>query len=155
VLGVDNDVGMSNLLAGSGTIESVVRKTDQTGLDFVPCGPLPPSPAELWAGERLRRLLTELTALYDHVVIDGAPVLGFADAPILSAAVSGTIYVLESHGTRRAQARGALRRLFLGEGRVIGVVLTKFNTRSVQYGGYDYAYDYNYGETAKQAKRGR
>ncbi|MFN3557883.1 MAG: GumC family protein [Brevundimonas sp.] len=155
VLGVDNDVGMSNLLAGSGTVETVVRQTEQTGLDFIACGPLPPSPAELWAGDRLRRLLADLTTRYDHIVIDGAPVLGFADAPILSAAVSGTIYVLESHGTRRAQARGALRRLMLGEGQVIGVVLTKFNTRAVQYGGYDYAYDYTYGENAKRTKRGR
>ena len=71
--------------------------------------------------------------------------LGFADAPLLAAVVGGVLFVVETRGTRRGQARGALRRLQVGRAHLLGVVLTKFNAKSASYGGYDYAYDYKYG----------
>lgn len=155
VIGVDNDAGMSNLLSGDGDIRTLAKPSGQPNLDFLPCGPLPPNPAELWSGDRLSRLLAEAATLYDHVVIDGPPVLGFADAPLLAAAAGGTIFVLEAKGTRRAQARGALRRLAVGNSHILGAVLTKFNTKAVQYGGYDYAYDYHYGPGAEPSGKRR
>ena len=154
MVGVDNDKGMSNLLSGSDDLRAVATPTKHQNLDFIACGPLPPNPAELWGGDRFRRVLEQALAEYDQVVIDGPPVLGFADAPLLASSVAGTIFVLEAHGTRRAQAKGALKRLSVRNSRLIGGVLTKFNTKKTQYGGYDYAYDYNYGEAGnKKANR--
>lgn len=149
-LGVDNDKGMSNLLSGAADLDALVHRTADEHLFFIPCGPLPPNPAELWGGDRIRVLLEEMTSKFDHVVIDGPPVLGFADAPILAASVGGVIFVLESRGTRRAQARGALRRLSVGHARLLGLVLSKFNTRTSAYGSYDYAYDYDYGASGSK-----
>ncbi|MBI2262578.1 MAG: polysaccharide biosynthesis tyrosine autokinase [Caulobacterales bacterium] len=155
VVGVDNDKGMSNLLSGSDDLRAVSVPTKHQNLDFIACGPLPPNPAELWGGDRFRRVLEQARAEYDHVVIDGPPVLGFADAPLLASAVSGTIFVLEAHGTRRAQAKGALKRLSVRNSRLSGGVLTKFNTKKTQYGGYNYAYDYNYGGESEKKKVAR
>ncbi|WP_309090554.1 polysaccharide biosynthesis tyrosine autokinase [Phenylobacterium sp.] len=145
VVGIENERGMSNLLSGSADLASVVHPTAHENLAFIPCGPLPPNPAELWGGDRVRDFLNEARSRFDHVVIDGPPVLGFADAPLLAAVVGGVVFVLESRGTKRGQARGALRRLRVGRAHLLGVVLTKFNAKSTSYGGYDYAYDYNYG----------
>lgn len=145
VLEIENSQGMSNFLSGSAELAGVVRKTPYSTLDFIPCGPLPPNPAELWGGSRLQALLDQAFAVYDHVVIDGPPVLGFADAPVLSSSVEGTLFVLESRITGRRQARGALRRLSMGRGRVLGAVLTKFQAHRTRHEGYDYAYDYHYG----------
>lgn len=155
IVGVENDAGMSNLLSGGADLGSLIKPTGQDGLDFIPCGPLPPNPAELWGGDRLKRVLEEAAGAYEHVVIDGPPVLGFADAPLLASAVGGTVFVLEAKGTRRAQARGALRRLAVGNGHILGAVLSKFNTKAVQYGGYDYAYDYHYGPGSSSSGKGR
>jgi capsular exopolysaccharide synthesis family protein len=157
MVGVENERGMSNLLSGSSDLTSVVQRTRQDNLFFIPCGPLPPNPAELWGGERVRQFLAEARQSFDHVIIDGPPVLGFADAPLLAATFGNILFVLEARGTRRGQARGALRRLNVGRARLLGAVLTKFNAKATSYGGYDYAYDYHYGEaegTAKKGKRG-
>lgn len=148
VLEIENSQGMSNFLSGSSELTGVVRKTPYSTLDFIPCGPLPPNPAELWGGSRLQDLLDQAFAVYDHVVIDGPPVLGFADAPVLASSVEGTLFVLESRITGRRQARGALRRLMMGHGRVLGAVLTKFQAGRTRHQGYDYTYDYNYGAEA-------
>jgi len=159
VVGVENERGMSNLLSGAMDLASVVQPTRQENLSFIPCGPLPPNPAELWGGERLNQFLAEGRKHFDHVVIDGPPVLGFADAPMLASSVNGVLFVLESRGTRRGQARGALRRLQVGHAHLLGVVLTKFSVKSTSYGGYNYAYDYHYGagdgtRSDGKAKRG-
>lgn len=154
-LSTSNDVGMSNILAGGAAIASVVQRTSAENLSFIPCGPLPPNPAELWSGDQFKRFIQEATAMFDHVVVDGPPVLGFADAPLLASALSGTIFVIEAGGTRRRQARGALARLNTGYARLIGAVLTKFNTKAIGYGGYDYSADYTYGAGAKERTRKR
>lgn len=157
IVGVENERGMSNLLSGSADLAAVVQRTQQENLFFVPCGPLPPNPAELWGGDRLHQFLAETRNSFDHVIFDGPPVLGFADAPILAAAVNGTLFVLESRGTRRGQARGALRRLQVGRAHLLGAVLSKFSAKSTSHGGYDYAYDYHYGAEAEEkiGKKGK
>jgi capsular exopolysaccharide synthesis family protein len=155
VLEMDNSQGMSNFLSGSAELQGVVRKTPFTTLDFIPCGPLPPNPAELWSGDRLQILLDQALAIYDHVVIDGPPVLGFADAPLLSSSVEGTLFVLESRGTGRRQALGALRRLNFGRAHVLGAVLTKFQASKTRNDGYDYSYDYDYGAKSSSEVKGR
>lgn len=153
IVGVENDRGMSNVLSGSTSIQDVARQTSIENLAFIPCGPLPPNPAELWGSDRVHRFMEEAQAAFDYVVIDGPPVLGFADAPLLASAVGGTLFVLESRGTRRGQARGALQRLKMGNSKLLGAVLTKFNTRTTSYGGYDYAYDYEYGAASTSGKK--
>ena len=145
VVGVDNERGMSNLLSGSADLTSLARPTRQENLLFIPCGPLPPNPAELWGGDRVRQFLGEARDRFDHVIIDGPPVLGFADSPLLASAVGGVVFMVESRSTRRGQARGALRRLLIGRAHLLGAVLSKFDAKGASYGGYDYAYDYKYG----------
>lgn len=155
VVGVDNERGMSNLLAGVSEFQDLVLATDQENLLFIPCGPLPPNPAELWGGDRLRSFLNNAREQFDHVIIDGPPVLGFADSPLLASVVSGVVFAVEARGTRRGQARGALRRLQVGRAHLLGVVLTKFNVNRTSNGSYDYAYDYVYGSAHSEAAEGK
>ncbi|RYE07444.1 MAG: polysaccharide biosynthesis tyrosine autokinase [Hyphomicrobiales bacterium] len=153
LMNVNNEHGMSSILSGAAQLANVVHDAPGvSGLRFVPTGPLPPNPAELLSGSRIQEFLASARKEYDLVVIDGPPVLGFADAPVLAATVEGTVFVIEARSTRRGQARGALKRLNMGNARITGVVLTKFRADKSSYGGYDYAYDYHYGE---RVDRGR
>ena len=146
VVGGNNDQGLSNILSGSSSIQDKLQKTSHENLSFLSCGPIPPNPAELWGSDKINAFLSQASSDFDHVVIDGPPVLGFADVPILASKVAGVLFVAESKSARRSQAKGALRRIQSGNARVLGVVLTKFNAKSAaSYGSYNYAYDYEYG----------
>ena len=83
---------------------------------------------------------------YDKVIIDGPPVLGLADAPILSNIANATLLVVESSQTRVAIARNALKRLRAARAYVVGALLTKYDSAATGQGyGYgDYSY-YSYG----------
>ena len=146
---MENSSGLSNFLTGGMPLSRIVQPTSMPCLSFVPCGPLPPNPAELLAGHRVEMLLREARAAYDIVVVDGPPIMGLADGPLLASTVAGTMIVIEAGGTGRNLARVALRRLNVGAPRILGVLLTKFDAKKSSYGygyGYGYAYDYAYGQ---------
>jgi capsular exopolysaccharide synthesis family protein len=138
-----NAEGLSTLLAGAENLRECVHPTEIERLFLLPGGPIPPNPAELLASGRLPQILTELSDLFDHVVIDAPPVLGLADAPLLSATCEGTLLVVEAGSVRRAAALNALARLNAAGAHMMGAVLTKF---SAKRSGYGYGYGYGYGD---------
>ena len=147
---LDNQAGLSNVLSGSGEAASLVRKTKYEGLDVMTAGPQPPSAPELLAGDRLRRLIAEVSDRYTHIIFDVPPVMGLADAPLLASVVEAVIFVVEANGTQKGMAQVAIGRLRDANAMIIGVVLTKFDARRAFYGyGYDYGYGYGYEDDAK------
>lgn len=147
-LGLDNSFGVTNYLAGGSKLSEIFVETDRSNLYFAPTGPLPPSPAELLAGSRLRMLLSICSEQFDIVILDGPPVMGLADAPLLGSAAAGTLLVASAGETRAVAVKAATKRLRFTRSALIGTVLTKFDSRNVGYGyGYgDYEY-YSYGNS--------
>jgi capsular exopolysaccharide synthesis family protein len=146
VLNAENTQGFSNYLTGHMSLEQLAQQTSVPGLSFIPCGPMPPNPAELLGSAKLEAMLREARAQYDLVLIDAPPVMGLADAPLLASAAAGTLLVMEAGGTGRKLAKAAIRRLAVGNARILGILLTKFDARKSSYGyGYGYAYEYEYG----------
>ena len=147
-LGIKGETGLSNLLSGASSLAEVTLATDEERLSVILAGPLPPNPAELLSGSKFISMLTVACERYDQVIIDGPPVLGLADSPILSNAVEGTLLVVTSGKTRIATAQQALKRLLAARGRIVGALLTKYDAKTAGYGqGYQYNYDgyYAYG----------
>ncbi len=141
-----NDRGVSNYLTGEDDLHRLISRSEFDNLSIMLAGPAPPSAAELLSGIRIQQLIEEATKLFDHVVIDAPPVMGLADAPLLSNWVEGTIFVLEAHKTARGMAEGAIQRLRAANGWVVGIVLAKFNVRHAHGYGYGYGYSYEYGD---------
>jgi capsular exopolysaccharide synthesis family protein len=135
--------GLSRLLAGDEDVQAAIHPTEVERLFLLPGGTIPPNPAELLASGRFEHVLEEVTKHFDHVIVDGPPVLGLADAPLLSATCEGTLMVIESGSIRRGAALNAVQRLRSAGARITGGVLTKFNAART---GYGYGYGYGYGE---------
>lgn len=144
ILSRDNGMGLSNLLAGGPDMAPALQPTSFQNLTFLACGPLPPNPAELLGGGKMRAFLAAARREFDLVVIDGPPVMGLADAPLLASLVGGTVYVVEAGETKRDIAKASIRRLRAGNAHLLGAVLTKFDLRKAGYA-YGHAYGYGYG----------
>jgi capsular exopolysaccharide synthesis family protein len=147
VTGLEPDEGLSKLLTNAEPLSKHVLKTQFENLSLLPCGPLPPNPAELLASTRLKAILAEAMGQFDMVIVDGPPVLGLADAPLLAGVCRATLLVVESGKTRTRAATDAIGRLKASGGNIVGAVLTKFHQRAHGYGyGYGYGYEpYRYG----------
>ena len=145
-LGARSDFGLSNLLAGGCTLADATTDTDEPRMKLILAGPLPPNPAELLSGSKLISMLTVASERYDQIIVDGPPVLGLADAPILANATDGTLLVVNSAKTKINAAQAALKRLLAARARIVGALLSKYDAKAAGYGyGYHYQSYYAYG----------
>ncbi len=154
-LELDNEKGMSTLLTNQDSIDHVIKPSGLKNLDVITSGPVPPSPTELIASLRMEELIEEFGARYDVVVFDSPPVLGLADAPLISALVEGVIFIIESERARRGSLKSSLRRLRAMRPVILGAVLTMFDPSKLSHGyseyyGYDY---YSYDSAGQKSKK--
>ena len=91
---VPNDLGLSNYLANQCTSDDIINHSNQSGLDFIISGPVPPNPSELLHSERMTELITDLSARYDIIMIDTAPIGLVSDAIPLIRASDINLFVL-------------------------------------------------------------
>jgi capsular exopolysaccharide synthesis family protein len=155
VMEVSSEVGLTNLLTGSRDLSETIQTTAYPDLFLVTCGPLPPNPAELLAGQRLAALVSEASARFDMVIFDGPPTMALADAPTIGSKVEATLLMVEAGKTTRAQVRAAMRRLDMAGAHVLGFVLTRYRASRAE-DDYGYGYDYGAGpaDTPIAAERG-
>lgn len=148
LIGLQSESGLSGLLTGNQPLSLALTHTDNPCLDVLLSGPLPPSPTELLAGVKFVSLMTVASNKYDQIIIDGPPVLGIADAPILANIAGGTLLVVQSGSTRIESAQASIKRLQMTHARLIGCLLTQYDARQSGYG-YHYEGYHGYGAVAR------
>ena len=132
--------GLTKLLTNEEPIGGHVVSTQHENLWLLPCGPIPPNPADLLSTPRIRQIIAEAAAQFDMVIIDGPPVLGLADASLLASAARNAMLVIESGKTRTRAARESVERIEAAGAHIVGVTLTKSAEEASQYGYRLYQY---------------
>ena len=139
VVGEQSDFGLSRVLTTAEGLREHILRTSQHNFFLMPSGPIPPNPANILRPARLKELLKELSPLFDAVIIDAPPSLGFADALLLGSVCDGTLFAVESGKTRTSAAISAINQLHMAGVQILGAVLTKANFSTNEYG-YSYRY---------------
>ena len=148
LLNSSNHVGVSLYLSGQNEDLSVLIQPHQIpNLSVLPCGPVPPNPAELLGSDQMRRLLGELVDQFDHIVIDSPPVVSFADAVIVSTMVDGVILVVRGGFSSRGIVLRSRQILTDVGAKIYGVVLNDADMKSSDsYYHYNSYYGKYYGK---------
>jgi len=153
LLKTSSNPGISNFLSGKmdlNTITKSVGKDLDHGLkiDFIPSGAMPPNPVELLNSQILLDVLEKFREVYDIIIMDSPPVVGFADALVLSRIVDGTLLVVRNEQTPRPMSRHCCDLLFQVDAKLLGVVVNDIKVRkgSYYYGKYYSYYHYYYGK---------
>jgi capsular exopolysaccharide synthesis family protein len=153
--GLSNAPGLSDLIVGKVAVAEAVRATSFKGLDVLPCGYIPPNPAELLGSTAMRELLTALRSHYDWILLDTPPILAIADTPVLSRWVDGVILVVAAERTGRPSVQRTIDQLSSVGGKVLGIVLNRVDLeRNSYYFGQYYGEYYRsyYAEGAGRAR---
>lgn len=120
-------------------------------LTFLPTGIKVPNPAELLASNRMASLMAEWRENYDHVVLDGAPVLMVSDSLPIAAMSDGVLLVARSGTTRKAAFERSRALLSRSNATILGAVVNDVDLRLEHY--YTYSNKtYGYGEYGKNGK---
>lgn len=151
VLGVTEHArGLSTYLSRNVEIDDCIQKLPIANLSLLPCGPIPPNPAEMISSLKMRGLLQTLRDRYDHIIIDSPPLLKVTDPVILSTLVDGVILVVHGGRSTREVVRRTRHELALAGAKVFGVVL---NNVDVHHGDGDGYYGDYYGDYGEQSGR--
>ncbi len=148
LLGLENLRGLTNLLAGAENEADISRSCMINNLHVITSGPIPPDPVELLSGDKMLELMKTASSKYDHIIIDGPPVLGLADSLVLANLAEATIITVQAGKTRKAALLDSLKRLERAKANIVGSILTKVN-RAVNPD-YDQSY-YSYSAKTQAA----
>jgi tyrosine-protein kinase Etk/Wzc len=157
-LDLNRKSGITNYIVGNTTIQDMLIPIEQVeNLYVIPCGPVPPNPAELLLDEKVKELFTHLRQQFDVIIVDSAPIGLVTDAVILSEHADATLYIMRQNYTLKKQI-GLINEMYHNK-KLPKLVLilndVRLETGSKRYGyGYGYGYGTNYFEEETENKRG-
>lgn len=145
----NEEIGLTKLLTNDDELLGHVAPTQFDNLSLLPCGTLPPNPADLLATARFGMIVEEALQHFQMVIVDSPPVIGLADAPLIAHTCRNVLFVVESGRTRTRAASESLNNLEASGAHLIGGLLTKANETD---GNYTY-YNYKYGQVTDKRQR--
>lgn len=137
--------GIVDVLYSRVPLERALLPVGIENLDVLPMAQSPDDPVEILSSGLIAEFIERYRGQYDVMILDSAPVMGIADAPLLSRHADAVAFVVEANRAQISKARIALRRLEDMNANVVGLILTKY--RALEAGeSYDYEqhyYSYN------------
>ncbi|MFH1674142.1 MAG: polysaccharide biosynthesis tyrosine autokinase [Pseudomonadota bacterium] len=144
---------ITDIMLGEMDVEEVMLTPGLDNLHIIPCGHVPPNPAELLNSKNLTKFLDEVKAEYDVILIDLPPILSAAESAIVSANVDAVVMVYKAGKTARGALRRAKDQLEHANANIMGIVLNELKAEiSSDYTDIDYHRYYGY-EEEKGAKK--
>ncbi len=157
ILGVANNLGLTNYLLKQNTVDEVIQTTPVASLDFLPSGKLPSSSIGILNSVQMRAFIEEAKSRYDFVFFDSPPIMGVSDASILASEVDMAILVVQYRKYPQQMTLRAKQMVEKVGGRLLGVVLNNINISQdsyyYYYSGYYYDY-YSKNDESKPAEEG-
>jgi capsular exopolysaccharide synthesis family protein len=122
-LGIENRIGLSEVLGGEATLEECIIRLEPAGLHLLPGGTARDDVAELLSGPKFGRVLSEVRRMFNYIIIDAPPLGIFTDANVLINRADGALLVVRAGKTRYATVDRLLEQL--PRDHMLGVVLNR------------------------------
>lgn len=151
-LKIENNAGLSNILAGFSTYEQVVNHISDT-FDVITAGQVPPNPSELLGSARFKELVEATGKEYSYVIIDTPPVDVVTDALVIAPQTAGLVLVVKDGVTQTDSLHRVIESAKFADINILGAVMNAtiskhrggYNKRYRKYGYRRYGYGYGYG----------
>lgn len=165
-LKLNNEKGLSNVLAGLENFENAVEKINDN-FHVLSAGQTPPNPSEMLSSKRFAELVKYTREHYDYVLIDTPPLNVVSDAVMLAPHTDGMVFVLRDGYTPNYTIKRAIATLEFTENKILGAVMNganpksggkyiyrKYSYRSRYYNQYyKYGYGGRYGSSGGYGKK--
>jgi polysaccharide biosynthesis transport protein len=125
-VGLMNIQGLTDVISSDLDWSNVIERSPiEDNLYVLSAGPIPPDSIRLLASHKMQDLMNDLQASFDLVIYDTPPVVGFADANLLSANTNGMVLVAGLGKLKRTVFQQALEELQVAGTPILGVVANK------------------------------
>lgn len=135
--------GLLEVLSGEKTLDQVLTVDPITGASILPLANNVFTPRDVFGSTAMDRLLVELRARFDLVLLDTAPVLPVADTRILASKADVLVFLARWRKTPQDAIEASFRLLETSGAFLAGVVLTQIDMKAQsKYGLGDSGYYY-------------
>jgi len=151
IFATNRQPGLTDILVGTETLESVLQKTTYENLDLITAGHSTVNPAELLESKKMNDFLEQIKSQYDQVIIDTTPISGLADPLALASKTDGVALVCSVGKTNIDDFKRVVERMRQLQIQMLGVVYNhkhrgsrsserygKYGTKYGSYGQYGY-----------------
>jgi polysaccharide biosynthesis transport protein len=154
IFNIEMDPGLSSHLSGESDFESIIKSTSVPNLSVVPCGLIPPNPAEMLGSHSMEMFCKTVRERFDTIIFDTPPSIIVTDAIVLSNIIDGVVFVIKSGKAVREAAKRAILKITNNKRVVFGAVMNCVDFSRGSYHYYSY-YKYGYGneDTSKDTVR--
>lgn len=128
-----NTFGLTTILTKQSDLHASATQIDSSNLYVLPCGPVPPNPAELLSSRSMDEFVEAALNEFDMVIFDSPPVLVVTDAQLLANKCDGTVLVVSSNFTEKENALKAKEQLTASKAKLLGVILNNKKQDKSQY----------------------
>lgn len=144
--GLRREIGVSEFVSGTATLEEVIKPTSVPNLWVVTTGQIPPNPSELLMHLRFESLLEKLGEQFDTLIVDAPPILAVSDAAIIGRLTGATLMVARAGRHPISELEQSVKRLNHAGVQVRGFVFNDLDTerQRYRYGYKGYVYRYSY-----------
>jgi tyrosine-protein kinase Etk/Wzc len=140
IFGLRREHGLSEVVAGTLQVIEGIHRDVLPNLDLLTTGVLPPNPAELMLSTAFIRVLEDLSAHYDLVLIDTPPVLAAADTLSIASQTGTLLLVARAGMSQIGELHEAAKRLAHVGRSINGVLFNAVDLTRRYYGSYGYKY---------------
>ena len=123
---IPNDKGLTDVLFDKQDLKEVIKKIENN-LYVLPCGTIPPNPAEILGSKTMEEFLDELSINYDYIILDTPPVLAVTDAQLLAAKSDATVLVVKANKTKGKTVINSYKELEKVKANIIGTILNDYD----------------------------
>jgi succinoglycan biosynthesis transport protein ExoP len=136
LLKIEPTAGLVEILQGSAELSDVLVLDEASGAYFLPLSRSAYTPKDLFGSAAMDRLLADLRARFDLVLLDTAPILPVADTRILAPKADVVVFLAEWRKTPRKAVEAAFTMLSSVGANVAGIALTAVDMRQQARFGY-------------------
>jgi len=139
-------MGLSSYYTDRVNLEEIIFHSPHRKMDYIPSGPIPPSPVELIALGKTKELLDKLKESYDCIILDTTPLAQVGDAYLLMEFSDLNVIIARYNHTLKKVFALIMKDLKQKSINNVCVVLNDNRLFHEQYG-------YGYGSDKKRGKR--
>ncbi len=144
------EIGLTEYLYDKNvTAPSIIKrsKINDTTLDVIYSGKIPPNPSELLMSDRLGELISSASKEYDYVIVDTAPLMVVTDTLLMAKHANHIVYVTRAGVTEKKVINFPLDMHEQGKIDGLSFIVNDVKSSDLGYGG---KYGYGYGTVKKK-----
>ena len=132
-LEINNEIGLSSILKETAHFPQAIRTTKYDRVHVIPSGQLPSNPSELLGSDNMKKLIEQISKVFDIAIIDAPSALAVTDASVLAPTVDAAVLVVSRGKSNSHSVQSVITQFNHIKVRWIGVIVNRVEMKNSHY----------------------